>query len=101
LYSQKFTRVVLAHLSHNRHRDVVDVEVTPSGPITKYGPSRYDPMLPGLARQLTRIRLHPQLPFKLGQRPYELSWTVYADEAPPAESSRELTFEHLERELNL
>lgn len=85
----------------NTHRDVVDVEVTPTGGVPKYGPSRYDPMLPGLARQLKQIRLHPQLPMQLAQQPYELSWTVHADEAPPVENSRELTLEHLERELKL
>lgn len=86
----------------NTHRDVVDTEFNPAtGAIPKYGPSRYDPMLPELALQLEQIRLHPQLPMNLGQHSYELSWTVYADEAPPAENSCELTFKHLESDLNL
>lgn len=83
----------------NLHRDVVDSTPAFEGVRLVYGPPRYDPMLPNLARQLEHIRLTDNLPSALSP-PVQVSWSAYADEAPPREDGRALTLDDLERALN-
>lgn len=86
----------------NTYRDVVDAEVTVSGAIPKYGPSRYDPMLPNLGRRLERLRLSTGFPGLLTPPPGpEISWTAHADEAAPREGSCRLTMERFTSDLGL
>jgi hypothetical protein len=66
----------------NTIRDVVDVEVFPGGRIPKYGPSRFDPLLPGVSRTLTTYNILPSY-LRLIPDEAQLEWSVYADNAPP------------------
>jgi len=65
----------------NTTRDVVDVEFNIGAPIKKYGPSWFDPILPGLSRTW-RIRLSDAFS---GQNLDGLliRWSAYADNASP------------------
>ena len=65
----------------NTVRDVVDVEVIGLGPIKKYGPARFEPILPGLLH-VWRIRLSNDFPQKKIDG-LVIKWAVYADNAPP------------------
>lgn len=64
----------------NTRRDVVDVEVGVY-PIKKYGPSWFDPVLPGLSRAWS-IRITDGFPGKKTEG-LSVKWFVYADNAPP------------------
>jgi hypothetical protein len=67
----------------NTVRDVVDSQFNIYGSIPKYGPSRYDPILPGLS-QAWSIRLCNN--FKhINLDTLEIRWTIYADNAPPVQ----------------
>lgn len=74
----------------NTLRDVVDVIMTMPGqfPIYKYGPSRYDPLLPRLRTKLdtNKIILHQYY----SDDNSKIEWTVYGDKAEPA--SGEVSF---------
>lgn len=62
----------------NTIRDVVDVKVTlPNRTIYNYGPSRFDPVLPGTHGRSKTIRLKDDL----DDWDKELYWTIYADNA--------------------
>jgi hypothetical protein len=64
----------------NTHRDVVDMRGDPlTGYYPRYGPSRFDPILPGLkgSPEILTLRNNPILDGR------ELTWTVYADNATP------------------
>jgi len=63
----------------NTVRDVVDVEFLLS-PIEKYGPARFQPILPGLSWGW-RIRLSDGFPQKKIDG-LSIKWAVYADSAP-------------------
>lgn len=68
----------------NTHRDVVDYKSYPiGGGYPKYGPSRFDPVLPGLSGPSTNFSLveDPKLNYR------EITWTVHADNAPPQSGS--------------
>lgn len=62
----------------NTHRDVVGMKV-PSVP--EYGPSRFQPILPGLGFVLNKMRIS-QSPFKVDPG-LELRWKVHSDNARP------------------
>jgi hypothetical protein len=67
----------------NTVRDVVDVKVIPGGDsIPKYGPSRFDPLLPGVSRTLTTHDILPSYQ-QLIPGGARLQWSVYADNALP------------------
>jgi len=71
---------ILEFHGENTHRDVVDVEGNSvTGFYRKYGPSRFDPVLPGLRGRSGRVGL-VQSP-RLDDR--EITWKVHADNAPP------------------
>lgn len=68
------------YYGENTYRDVLDVKLTGlGGAKTTYGPSRFDPILPGLRGRSEKL--------KLAENPYlddrEITWTVHADNAPP------------------
>ena len=68
----------------NTYRDVVDVVHNPiGGSYNKYGPSRFDPILPSMRGHSDKIMLtnNPLLDER------EISWTVYADNASPCSGS--------------
>ncbi len=50
-------------------------------PIKKYGPARFDPVLPGLSR-VWHIRLSDDFPQKKIDE-LSIKWAVHADNAPP------------------
>lgn len=67
------------YYGENTHRDVVDVNHSGFGsPTIKYGPSRFDPVLPGLKGRAEEILLSDDI--ILGE--HEIKWSVYADNAP-------------------
>ena len=63
----------------NTVRDVVDVKSGFPNPITKYGPSRYDPVLPKQAMKLDSIRLNDTFI----DSDSIVEWIVYADNSEP------------------
>lgn len=65
----------------NTVRDVVDVQFSLSGAMKKYGPSRYEPILPGLSFTW-EIPLCDDLVFQI-KNPIEIQAEVHADDAPP------------------
>ena len=69
------------HYKDNTVRDVVDVKSNPPySSIEKYGPSRYDPILPGLSTTWT-VEIHPP-PYQADASNLSLLWRVHADSAP-------------------
>lgn len=69
---------IIEFYGENTYRDVVDVQYNHfSGNIAKYGPSRFDPVLPGLKGRATGLKLVKEPMFD--ER--EITWTVYADNA--------------------
>jgi Schlafen, AlbA_2 len=73
--------VTTEYFADNTVRDVVDVKMGGTEPIVKYGPSRYDPILPRM-----RMKLDISIP-KLGSYFYDyeniINWVVYADNSEP------------------
>jgi hypothetical protein len=64
----------------NTIRDVVDYVSLPRGEgYPKYGPSRFDPVLPNTRGYSKNIKLNPDYKYMDG----EIEWTVYADNALP------------------
>ena len=67
------------YYGENTYRDIVDFNHGIVGrPIPKYGPSRFDPILPGLKGRSNSIALNSDL--LIGTQ--EISWQVHADNAP-------------------
>jgi hypothetical protein len=71
----------------NTIRDVVDVEFIPSftgsGAVEKYGPSRYDPILPTRYLLLKKIGLNNTVL----ESTETIKWVVYCDNSEPREGS--------------
>lgn len=65
------------YYSDNTIRDVVDVQMSGMHPITKYGPSRYDPILPGIRFKLDYE--FGKLDLKCLDSDLKINWTVHAD----------------------
>lgn len=69
----------------NTVRDVVDVDFKLGDPITKYGPSRYEPILPGLTHTWEILIWDKFTQESLDE--LEIKWVVYADNAAPSQGS--------------
>jgi hypothetical protein len=67
----------------NTIRDVVDVKPGFQKPIPRYGPSRYDPILPKRTKQLDSI----QLCDNIINSDSIIEWIVYADNSEPRKGS--------------
>lgn len=65
----------------NTRRDIVGTDKNPIAPRPLYGPSWFDPILPGLRRPLKEIELDEPA-FFANRSSAELVWSVYADNAP-------------------
>lgn len=77
---KRINATTIEYYGENTYRDVVDFKSVPmGGGFSKYGPSRFDPVLPGLQGRSEKLRLIDE-PI-LDDR--EISWTVYADNALP------------------
>ncbi len=63
----------------NTIRDVVDVKAGFPNPIPRYGPSRYDPILPKQAMKLETVKLNDSF---IGSECI-IEWIVYADNSEP------------------
>jgi hypothetical protein len=75
----KINEFTLQCSGDNTYRDIVDVQHIPFGsPNVKYGPSRFDPLLPGLIGRAKDISLKKDIMLPA----HELKWSVYADNAP-------------------
>ncbi len=74
----------------NTRRDVVDVVSTGISSHRKYGASWFDPLLPGLHRELLDVDLDYKA-FSNYSGKSELRWAVYADNAPEQSGSMELS----------
>jgi hypothetical protein len=71
------------YYGENTIRDVIDVEFGPFGEKhLKHGPSRFDPILPGMHSRADKIRLIKE--YKSFQNEF-ICWKVYADNAKPRE----------------
>lgn len=78
---------IVEFYGENTFRDVVDVKLNPfGGGYPKYGPSRFDPVLPGLRGRSEKLRLVDNP--KLDER--EITWKVYADNASQRTGTRKL-----------
>ncbi len=72
----------------NTLRDVVDVEFGIGGTIKKYGPSRFDPILPGLAHTWS-IPINSKY-FEADISGLAVKWDVHADNAQPCKGEIEV-----------
>ena len=77
-YLKKLENGCVEFYGENTHRDVLDVKVSAWGNDVKYGPSRFDPVLPGVNGRSEKIKLAEEAFYDK-----EISWTVYADNALP------------------
>jgi hypothetical protein len=78
---------IVEYYGENTFRDVVDVQGdSMTGYYKKYGPSRFDPVLPGLKGRSEKLKLIEEI--ILDDR--EITWTVYADNATPKSGSIQL-----------
>jgi hypothetical protein len=75
-------RIYAEYYGENTIRDVVDVKgILPNGSgMYKYGPSRFDPILPGMHSRADKIKIIEG--FNLFNEEY-IEWKVYADNALP------------------
>ena len=77
---KKPTPGIIEYYGENTHRDVLEYKATGTGyGIPKYGPSRFDPVLPECKGRSEKLRL--VLNPKLDER--VITWTVHADNASP------------------
>ncbi|MDF2552442.1 MAG: Divergent domain protein [Chryseobacterium sp.] len=63
----------------NTIRDLVDITFTGLNREKKYGPSRYDPILPRLKFEIKKIKLNRNFL----ETDFEIKWVVFADNAEP------------------
>ena len=78
----------IEYFGDNTFRDVVDIEYPKyERPVVKHGPSRFDPVLPGLKGRAVNIPLKADL--LLGK--HEIKWKVHADNAPVNSGSVKMT----------
>lgn len=71
------------YMRDNTVREVVDVGGSGNYTFPKYGPARYDPILPGLRMYVDEIVLLSSLHRKCSETDYLIRWEVNADNAPP------------------
>ena len=72
----------------NCTRDLMDVQVKATTAKSLFGPSRHEPILPGLSFKLDRIKLRCKRRKNLYEfledcRTLSIRWETYADNAPP------------------
>jgi hypothetical protein len=72
------TETTIEYAGENTYRDLLDVDYTINRAIPKYGPSRFDPILPSMKGRSNEISLNANT--ILDDR--EIKWRVYADNAP-------------------
>jgi hypothetical protein len=77
---------IVEFYGENTFRDVVRVKNAGLGFVPEYGPSRFDPVLPGLKGRSEKIKLDE----KFQSVDCEISWIVYADNASPQKGSVKL-----------
>lgn len=70
-------RLYYEYSKQNTIRDIVDTEFNLAGPIDKYGPARYVPILPGLFHEW-RITILNSVEL-MDLQDLEIRWEVYAD----------------------
>jgi hypothetical protein len=85
-YLKKKENSVIEFYGENTFRDIIDVEFKGFNHVTKYGPSRFDPVLPGVRGRSEKIELSGKQ--FLDEK--EITWIVYADNASPAHGSIKL-----------
>lgn len=78
-YLKRITDGYIEFNGENTIRDVIDFKSDPFGGTTKYGPSRFDPILPGLDGGSEQIFLINNA--TLDNR--EINWKVHADNSHP------------------
>ena len=66
--------------AENTVRDVLDVELNGFNAKTKYGPSRYDPILPSQSFRLTDLKLNDKEAF---HHYNNIKWEVFCDNSEP------------------
>lgn len=78
-YLNKLENGYIEFYGENTFRDLLDVKISTWGEDLKYGPSRFDPVLPSMKGRSEKIKLceNPILDNR------ELTWLVYADNALP------------------
>lgn len=81
-YLKKLENGSVEFYGENTHRDVLDVKVSAWGNDVKYGPSRFDPVLPGVNGRSEKLKLSEEAFYNK-----EISWTVYADNALPKQGT--------------
>jgi hypothetical protein len=75
------------YYGENTIRDVVDIKPMIGTVIEKYGPSRFDPILPGMRSRFDKIRLVNNN----NKWDKQLFWIIYADNAEPQMGSINLS----------
>jgi hypothetical protein len=69
------------YCTKNTVRDVVDTEFSLGAAIDKYGPARFDPVLPGLSR-IWSLPINSNF-LSMDLDNLVIKWSTYADNAPP------------------
>ena len=78
-YLKKVEHNCVEYYGENTLRDVLDVNISAWGDKVKYGPSRFDPVLPGVNGRSEKLKLSDDI-FNVNNK---ITWTVYADNALP------------------
>ena len=74
-------KIYCEYYKDNTIQDVLGIDLVGFEQKKRYGPARYDPILPGLSHTW-RIKLTKDLP-KQSREGLSIEWTTYADNAPP------------------
>lgn len=85
-YLKKPNEGLVEFYGENTFRDVVGVKNVGLYSVPEYGPSRFDPVLPGLKGRSEKIKLDTHYT----SYECELKWIVYADNASPQKGSMRL-----------
>lgn len=86
MYLNKPKKGLVEFYGENTYRDVVGIKNLGISTVPEYGPSRFDPVLPGLRGRSEKIKLDP----KFKSVDCEITWIVYADNASPQIGSAKL-----------
>lgn len=73
------------YYGENTLRDVLGTEHSAAGPLPKYGPSRYDPILPQMYSRKEKLKMNHSAntpTFLKGFANDLIKWRIYADNAP-------------------
>lgn len=74
------------YFGDNTIRDIVDIKYTGFDAIKKYGPSRYDPILPRLRFKIKSLKLNKEIFHSSSV----IKWEVYADNSEPIRGETDL-----------